>query len=157
MAGATILTITDAVCLFALGDTEPADWTDVAVEAFTCQVTTAQINATPNLNEVPATWCQPATQVPAATSYALDLAGLQDWTVAAGLSMFLLANDAKPGWVQLSMPTQDPGDPIATATVQVRYVAGSFGGAAGAPLTFEASFPVQGKPDVVAGTVPAGP
>jgi hypothetical protein len=118
-------------------------------------VTTAQVNATPNLQEVPATFCQAATQVPAATSYELALSGLQDWTVADGLSMFLFDNDTKEGWVQVSMPTQDVGDAIATAECHVRYVAGSFGGPAGSPLTFDVVLPCQEKPTIVAGTAAA--
>lgn len=149
---ATQITITDALARFALGPTVPPDWTAGTVEAFSCQVTTAQINATPNLVEVPATWCQGATQTAAASSFELALSGLQDWTVADGLSMFLWENDTREGWVQLSIPTSETGDPIAVAVCHVRFVAGSFGGAAGSPLTFDATFPCQEKPTITPGT-----
>ena len=155
MANATVITITDSIVKMSVGDTEPPDW-DAAtgVETFSCQVATAAINATPNLADVPATFCQPATQVPAASSYEVAITALQDWTDVAGLSMFLFDNETKLGWVQLSIPTNDVGDAIAVATAQVRFVAGSFGGEAGTPLQFDVVLPVQGRPAIAQATVP---
>lgn len=148
---AVVLTITDADCLFALGATEPPDWT-TGGEDFRCQVTKAQLVAAPELADVPATFCQAATQVPGVTGYTLELSGLQDWTEADGLSMFLFTNDAAEGWVKVTLPTKASGAKTASVIAHVRFVAGAFGGEAGTPLTFDATFPVQGKPDVTQAT-----
>jgi len=141
---ATIMTITKATVKFALGATEPVDWS--TEEDFSCQVQTASVDATDNVQDVDATWCQGPTQTVAEPSFTVNLTGLQDWTQANGLSMFLFTNRTLEGWVQLIMPNTDVA-PTAVAVCHVRFTPGSFGGAAGTPLTFTAALPCQGTPD----------
>ena len=151
---ATVLTITDADVLFHAGETAPTDW--LTADNFQCQVVTARVNATANLAEVAATFCQGATQTPGLSSFEVELSGLQDWTVADGLSMFLFDNDGLPGWMKITLPNKEPGSAQASIVCKVGFVAGSFGGEAGTALTFEAGpFPVQGKPAVTQGTASA--
>lgn len=149
-----VLQITDATVRLAEGETKPADWETIQ-PSFTCQVTAASIEATPVTVTVPATFCEGETEIVGRSRWTLNLEGLQDWTDAAGLSMFLFENETKPGWAQVVMPTGDPGDPIATAEVPIRFVAGSFAGPANDPLAFSVAMPCQAKPTITAGTVPA--
>ena len=151
MSAPTVITITNGK--LTLADTQ-ADLV-AGGESFECQVTEASINATPNLQTVPATFCEPESQAPAATGYELAITWLQDWTLAAGgLSMYAFENDTKTKWFSLTL--EGANDPVATG--QVRLVAGSFGGPAGTPLTATATWPLAGKPNITPGTaVPAPP
>lgn len=146
MAAPTVITITDAVLMLGdtLADVTPPSGTG---EDFSCQVSSGAINATPNLNDVPATFCAPASQAPAATGFELALTWLQDWTApGGGLSMYAFANDTETKYFSLSLT--DATEPIATG--QVRIVAGSFGGDAGTPLTTDVTWPIVGKPTITA-------
>lgn len=144
MPAPTVITITDGVVKFA--DTEAGLTTG---EAFECQVTEASINATPNLQTVPATWCAPESQAPAATGFELAITWLQDWTAAGGgLSNYAFINDTATKWFSLAL---DKDDAVTLAKGQVRVVAGAYGGAAGTPLTATATWPLAGKPTI---TVP---
>jgi hypothetical protein len=145
MPAPTVITITDGVVTFA--DTEG----DLATGlGFECQVTEASINATPNLQTVPATWCAPESQAPAATGFELAITWLQDWTApGGGLSMYAFENDTETKFFSLKL---DKDDTETVATGQVRLVAGSYGGAAGTPLTATATWPLAAKPAI---TVPA--
>jgi hypothetical protein len=150
MANPVVITITDAI--LRLGATEAT-----AVN-YECQVTEASINASPNLQDVPATFCAPSSQAPAATSYELAVTWLQDWTADdGGLSNWAFLNDAKEMYFELSMLPAVGGPPAVAppplASGQVRIVAGSFGGAAGTPLTANATWPIIGKPTI---EVPTG-
>jgi hypothetical protein len=119
---------------------------------FQCQVSEAAINATPNLQTVPATFCEPESQSPAATGYELALTWLQDWTVpGGGLSNYAFINDAQTKWFSLTL--EGAAEPIATG--QVRVVAGSFGGPAGTPLTTSTTWPLASKPTI--GVTPVVP
>lgn len=147
MPAPTVITITNGLVKFA--DDEASLATG---EAFECQVTEASINATPNLQTVPATWCSPESQSPAATGFELAITWLQDWTAAdGGLSMYAFENDTKTKWFSMQL---DVDDDTTVATGQVRVVAGSYGGAAGTPLTATATWPLAAKPTI---TVPTGP
>jgi hypothetical protein len=116
-------------------------------ESFECQVSSAAINAAPNLQSVPATFCAPASQVPAATSFELAITWLQDWTSAGGgLSMYAFDNDTLTKAFSLSL-TADT-EPVATGLV--RIVAGSYGGDAGTPLTTSVTWPLVNKPTITA-------
>jgi hypothetical protein len=138
MSAPTVIVITNGT--LTLADTEAG--LDLGV-AFECQVSEAAINATPNLQTVPATFCEPESQSPAATGYELAITWLQDWTVpGGGLSNYAFVNDAQTKWFALTL--DDQLTPIATG--QVRLVAGSFGGAAGTPLTATATWPLASKP-----------
>jgi len=141
MAAPTVIVITDGS--LKLADDEAGL---VSGEEFECQVTEASINAVPNLETVPATFCSPEAQAPAATGYTLAVTWLQDWTdPGGGLSGYAYTNDTELKWFELKL---DKDDVTPVATGQVRLVAGSFGGAAGIPLPASAEWPCQGKPDI---------
>jgi hypothetical protein len=145
MTAAAIIVVTDGE--LTLADDEAGL---VTGPAFQCQVTSAALNASPNLQDVPATFCSPATQAPAATGYTLAVEWLQDWRApSGGLSGYCYTNDTLLKWFQLKL---DAADTAPIATGQVRLVAGAFGGSAGTPLPATAEWPVQGKPEI---TLPA--
>lgn len=144
MADPTVIVVTNGKLLLA--DDEAGLATGVGYE---CQVSSAAINATPNLQQVPATFCAPASQAPAATGYELALTWLQDWTApGGGLSGYAFLNDTLTKWFSLTL--NDQTEPIATGSVRV--VAGSYGGDAGVPLSSSTVWPLVNKPDI---TVPA--
>jgi hypothetical protein len=144
MPAPTVITITDGVLVLA--DTEAGLTTGMGFE---CQVTEASINATPNLQTVPATWCASESQAPAATGFELAITWLQDWTAeGGGLSMYAFENDTLQKWFSMQL---DADVATTVATGQVRLVAGSYGGAAGTPLTATATWPLAAKPVI---TVP---
>lgn len=121
---------------------------DAQSQAFTCQVTSSALTATPNVTtlDIPATLCQPAKSTPQAaeTSYSLDLSFLQDPNVALGLSRRLFEWDTKEAFVYLSLAGGDPPRLIGRA----RLVAGTVGGGARVILTADTSFPLIRKPDI---------
>jgi hypothetical protein len=144
MSAPTVIVITNGTLTLADTQAELA----AGGFGFECQVSEAAINATPNLQTVPATFCEPESQSPAATGYELAITWLQDWTVpGGGLSNYAFVNDATTKWFQLTL--EGATAPIAEG--QVRLVAGSFGGAAGTPLTATATWPLASKPAI---TVP---
>jgi hypothetical protein len=137
MADPTVIVIANAT--LKLGD----DDTLATSEDFSCQVSSAAINSTPNLQSVPATFCAAASQAPAATGYELAITWLQDWTApGGGLSFYAYENDTLTKYFSLTL--NDQTEPIATG--QVRIVAGSFGGDAATPLTSAVVWPCVGKP-----------
>lgn len=122
----------------------PAEIDPATLTDFGCQVTQATISATPNTSDVPATFCEPASQVNVPSSFALTLEGLQDWGTADGLSEYLFTHDAEQAAFALYL---DAGpDPVATGIVSV--AAGDFGGTAGEPLTMSLELPILGYPDI---------
>src|SRR5262245_1287439 len=97
MADPTVIIITDAT--LKLGDSETEVGTGGTGVGFECQTTSAAINATPNLQTVPATFCSPASQAPAATGFELAVTWLQDWTApGGGLSKYAFDNDTLTKW-----------------------------------------------------------
>jgi len=144
MADPTVIIVTDGTLMLA--DDEASLATG---DAYECQVTSAAINATPNLQEVPATFCAPSSQAPAATGFELALTWLQDWTApGGGLSYYAYLNDTLTKAFSLTLA--GAVEPIATGSVRV--VAGSYGGDAGTPLVTSTTWPCVNKPDI---TVPA--
>lgn len=143
MPASTVIIITDAHLL--LGDTAadvvPGTGTG---DAFECQLTQASINANPNLQTVPATFCNAESQAPAATGFELAITWLQDWTVADGLSFYAFTNDTLEKYFSLTL--NDSTTPVATG--QVRIVAGAYGGEAATPLTADAVWPCVAKPTI---------
>jgi hypothetical protein len=120
--------------------------------AFECQTTSAAINAAPNLQTVPATFCAPASQAPAATGFELAISWLQDWTApGGGLSKYAFDNDTLTKAFSLQL-TED-AEPVATG--QVRVVAGAYGGDAGTPLVSSTTWPLVNRPTITA-PAPAG-
>ena len=138
----TVIVITNAHVKFAAVE---ADLTTTAPD-YQCQVVEAAINANPNLQTVPATFCSGETQVPGQTGFELALNWLQDWTAdGGGLSFFAYTNDAAEMFFSLTLDTGT--EPIATGVCRV--VAGAFGGAAGTPLQTSATWPIIGKPEII--------
>jgi hypothetical protein len=121
--------------------------------AFECQLTSATITASPNMNTIPATGCAPAAQSPGSTSWALDLAWLQDWSDSGGgLSGFAYTNDTAAKWFSFTLDSVD--SPTVVAEGEVYVVAGSFGGVFGdgSAAAATATWPCLDKPDI---TLPA--
>lgn len=141
MANPTVIVVNNAKLM--LGDTAadvvPGTGTG---DAFECQVTSAAINANANLQTVPATFCAPESQAPAATGWELAITWLQDWTDADGLSFYAFANDTLSKFFSLTLNDQ----PTPVATGEVRVVAGAYGGDAATPLTATQTWPIVGKP-----------
>jgi hypothetical protein len=135
---AKVIVVTDATVRF--GDV--ATGTD-----YKCQTTNAELQATANLQTVPATGCQPETQVPAASSYVLHLEALQDWGATPdSLSQYLFDSETTEVDFSVSLDASDVAMPMASG--KVRLVAGSYGGAFGTPLLLTVDLPVQGKPTI---------
>ncbi len=129
----------------------PCAATVSAYSAFTCQITSGALTASPNVSQdtIPATWCDPEENVPkvAATSYSLEIAYLQDPDLVAGLSRFLYEHDAALGYFFMGMDGSNPPKAIG----QVRFTSGAIGGEARTPLTATATLPCEGKPAVCFG------
>jgi len=142
----TVIVITDANLKIA--DTQAGLAT---APDFQCQVSSAAVNAAPNSQTVPATFCEGESQVPAATGWELALTWLQDWTLSAAgtppsLSQYAFDHDTELVWFSLSLT--DQATPLCEG--QAYVVAGSYGGDAGVPLTATAVWPCAGKPAVTA-------
>jgi len=148
MAAPTVIVITDATLM--LGDTAPDVVPGTGTgEDFSCQVTSASVNSVPNLSDVPATFCAPASQAPAATGYELAVTWLQDWTASGGgLSQYAFDNDTEQKFFSLTLV----GTTAPIIQGELRLVAGAFGGDAGTPLTTDAVWPVIGKPTITPAT-----
>jgi hypothetical protein len=120
-------------------------------DAFTCQVTSGALVASPNVTQetIEATWCDPEEQVPqvAATSYTLELSYLQDPHIRLGLSRFLYEHDAELVYFFMGLDGDNPPKAIG----QLRVTSGSFGGAARTALTASTTLPCDGKPQVCFG------
>lgn len=124
--------------------------------AFECQLTSATITASPNFQTIPATGCAPAAQSPGQTSWALDLAWLQDWTASGGgLSGYAYDNDTLPKWFSLALDSV--GAPTVVATGECFVVAGSYGGVFGdgTPAAATSTWPCLAKPSIVTPVVMA--
>ena len=109
-----------------------------------CQVTSAALNATPNLQTVPATFCSAESQSPGATGFELVITVLQDWTNPSGLCWFLFDNDTKIAYWELALDATLTSPAIMNG--QCYLVAPSFGGDAGTVLTSDVTLPVTAKP-----------
>lgn len=142
---------------FGLSLTDPGKAVDLATLTdytdFSCQVTSGAIVPTPNTEteEVPATWCDPASEVniPTATSFALAISVLQDPHVAAGLAQFMYANDTATVYWYLGFDETD-GAPKAIGSAIC--VPATTGGDARTTLTADVSMACNGKPQVGFGT-----
>lgn len=150
MPAASLITLTDVhLTLELVGGTPPG-------VDYQCQVTTASLDPTPNLQAVDATLCAPATQQPVASSFVLTLVWYQDWGKTDSLSQFLLDHDTELATFEIDgLAVTDAGAIRQVASGTVALVTGAYGGAAGAPLTATAACPVQGKPVVGPGVTTA--
>jgi len=148
MASANIINIKNAHVRFA--DTEAGL---TAAADFQCQVNSAAINANPSLQTVPATFCAPESQMPAATGWELVLTWLQDWGVPSSvgppatgsLSQFMFDNDATLQWFSIE-PVDVALADVPMASGQCWIVAGAYLGDAGTPLQATANCPLPQKP-----------
>jgi hypothetical protein len=141
MPGAQIISIKNASVKFAATQAGLATAPD-----FTCQVISAAINAVPNLQTVPATYCEGQTQVPAVTGWQLALTWLQDFGAAGSMSQYMFDNDATLQWFSITPTNVGSGLAVPAASGQCYVVAGAYMGAAGAPLQASATCPVPTKP-----------
>lgn len=113
----------------------------------TCQFTSARLVTTANLQDVPATGCQPSSQVVGASSFSFEINWLQDITDPDGLSMWAFTNDTAAAFFEF--------EPFGTGTGTVmlsgelRVVAGPIGGEVDVALqTDVVTWPIIGKPTV---------
>ena len=117
--------------------------------AVECQVTSARLTEVPKYVTLPATGCAGESQSPGLPGYQLDLAWLDDWGVATGLSKFAWDNSAKPVWWELT--PDSVGAPTQKVTGNSYCAAGGIGGefGTGNPATSTATWPCIAKPTVV--------
>jgi hypothetical protein len=112
-----------------------------------CQVTEARITAKANTKTIAATYCSPASDVNAPSSFTLELNGLQDWgrqDSSPSFSEYLFVNDATiVGFAFYLAGTAAP-----SASGMVSIAAGDFGGVAGDPLVLKGSLPILGYPNI---------
>jgi hypothetical protein len=118
------------------------------------QIVSAEVQATPNLVTVPATWAGAQSQRPGATSFALALDFLQDWDQGGGLTLseFAWDNDAQPVYFEI-LPDSAATEPKITG--QVYVVAANLGGAGSTPLQAQVVWPCVAKPTITFPTVVA--
>jgi len=119
-----------------------------------CQLTAAQLTASPNVTTVDraGTFCAaPATTTTVGEdTFALEIGGFQDHQVAAGLAAFLYANRTKEAYFYFSA---DGPDGAPRAIGRCRLTTMVFGGDAWTDLTFTAlSLPVVRAPDIEFGS-----
>jgi hypothetical protein len=118
-----VLVLTNPTLKFA--DTEAGLSAGTAYE---CQVTSAAITPTPKFSTVAATGCAGESESPGASAFALELAFLQDWHVANGLSEYLWDGAGEPKWVEL---VPQVGDPAVKCVGEVYLVEPTLGGTFG--------------------------
>ncbi len=148
----TVLKIEDGN--FGLAFTEPTNADDVATATiadytdFSCQMTSGEIQASPNLTTetIPATGCDPEETITTVgqTSWNLVLGFLQDPHVAAGLSRVLFEHDTELAWFFFGMDGDDPPKAIG----QLRVVAGTIGGSMRTTLQATTTLPLEAKPSI---------
>ena len=146
MAAASIINIKNCSVIFAATE---AGLTAPTPVDYKCQVNSAEIQAQPKLQTVPATFCNPESQMPSATGWQLVITFLQDWGATNSLSQFLFDNDAELMWFKLA-PIDMTLDDVPEATGQCWVVAGQYLGAAGAPVNATSTMPVPAKPTIAA-------
>lgn len=67
----------------------------------TCQITSFLIKPKPNLVKAPATFAEPAVDVPAATSWEVVVDLLQDWGATVSVSKYFFDNDGSVVWFRI--------------------------------------------------------
>ena len=106
------------------------------------QVSNANVSASPNTTDVPATFCSPSSTRNVASSFTLNVDGIQDWGRDDGspsFSEFLYTHDS--GQV-VAVLLPESGKSV-RAVAEVSVAAGDFLGAAGETLTFSGAFPAS--------------
>jgi len=117
-----------------------------------CQVTSARVTASPNYQTIPATGCAGASQSPGLTSFALDLAWLDDWGTPApgGLSQFAWDNDGQEVWFELTLSADNEQTVTGNALCAAGGIGGTFGDGSAANST--ATWPCPNKPTIAPAT-----
>jgi hypothetical protein len=115
-----------------------------------CHISSFAINAVPGDTKEQATICGVQIQR-AATTYTLDLSGIQDWAATDGVSAFLWDHEGED--VDYYAAAYGPADPTADTpafTGQIRCMAGPYGGEADEYAMYELSdIPCVDKPTKV--------
>ncbi len=119
-----------------------------------CQLSAAQLTATPNVNtsDRVGTFCAPpgSTTTVGEDTFALEIGGFQDHNVATGLAAFMYANRTKEAFFYFSC---DGPDGAPRAIGRLRLTSMPFGGDAWTDLTFTGlSLPIMRAPDIEFGT-----
>jgi hypothetical protein len=133
------------------GITDACLATIASFQDFTCNITSAALNASANVSDetTPATWCDPEQTSPMVgmTSYECAVSFLQDPQLVQGLSRFLFEQDTNLGWVYMGLDGDNPPKAVA----KVRFTAGAFGGEARVSLTAEVTMPCAETPIICFG------
>lgn len=117
--------------------------------AYECQITSAVISTSVQMNTIPATGCAGPSQSPSTPAYQLDIAWLQDWSAAGGgLSGWAWEHKNEQMWVEI---TPDSATPAVKASGPVWVVPGQFGGTFGdgSAGPANASWPFVNEPTIV--------
>jgi len=141
------------VAFYEIPAAYPLDLATAETLCACAQITSASLSATGNTTDVAATFCSPASTRSVASSFTLNIDGIQDWGRTDGeksFSEFLFENDG--GQVLVVIQPVEGGDVRAVAEVSV--AAGDFLGAAGETLTFTGAFGSNGYPDIFVGPSP---
>ena len=108
-----------------------------------CQITSAAVNALPNLVTRGASFCAPESQTAAASGWELAVSAFQDWEDPDGICWFCFEHDTEEIYWELALSDDDDAIMHGQATL----TALSFGGDAGTPLVASATWPCVTKPD----------
>jgi hypothetical protein len=119
-----------------------------------CQLTAAQITASPNVNTVdrPGTFCQAPGQTTTVgeDTFAMEIGGFQDHKEAQGLAAFMYENRTKEAFFYFSA---DGPDGAPRAIGRLRLTSMPMGGDAWTDLTFTGlSLPIMRAPDIEFGS-----
>ena len=154
MSAPYVLTVTNgSVAFYEIPATYPLDLATAEALCVCSQVTSANIAATGNTTDVAATFCSPASSRSIASTFTMNVEGIQDWGRDDGFgsfSEFLFEHD---GGQVLAILSPVEGGPV-RAVSEVSVAAGDFLGAAGETLTFTGAFGCSGYPDIYSGTAP---
>lgn len=127
---------------------------DAGSTTWQCQLTSAQLTATPNVNTTDrkGTFCAApgSTTTVGEDTFALDIGGFQDHNVSTGLAAFMYANRTKECFFYFSC---DGPDGAPRAIGRLRLTAMPMGGDAWTDLEFTGlSLPIMRAPDIEFGT-----
>lgn len=127
---------------------------DAGSATWQCQLSAAQITATPNVNTTDrvGTFCAPpgSTTTVGEDTFALEIGGFQDHNVSVGLAAFMYANRTKECFFYLSC---DGPDGAPRAIGRLRLTSMPMGGDAWTDLTFTGlSLPIMRAPDIEFGS-----
>ena len=116
---------------------------------YSCQITDWQLLPVANTTTRPGTYCAPPTNVPGKSSWTLQFAFLQDWTLGSGISQFTFDNDGE--LVPFSFVPDVEGAPTISGDVWITATA--YGGLPAEAWVSTGTWNVDGVP-VVTPAVP---